>query len=36
MFLQIELPDPNTYTVENSYFFRQEGINVRIKKLVTA
>jgi hypothetical protein len=29
---QFELLDPNSYMVENSYFFRQKGINVRLKK----
>ncbi|KAL4868706.1 hypothetical protein BDV12DRAFT_95324 [Aspergillus spectabilis] len=29
---QFDLLDPNRYTVENSWFFRQYGIDVRIKK----
>ncbi|KAL2813217.1 cytochrome P450 [Aspergillus cavernicola] len=28
----IIMPDPGTYTVENSYFFRQKGIMVRITR----
>jgi hypothetical protein len=30
--VQFELLDPSAYTVENSYFFRQRGINVKIKR----
>lgn len=31
-FEQFELLDPDSYVVENSYFFRQKGINVRLKR----
>lgn len=32
--LQFDLVDPSTFTVENSWFFRQYGLNVRIKRRI--
>jgi hypothetical protein len=30
--MKFDLLDPKKYTVENSWFFRQYGIDVKIKK----
>lgn len=32
----LDLYDPSTYSVESCYFFRQKGINVKIKKYEVA
>lgn len=31
-FLQFHLLDPDAFTVENSWFFRQRGLNVSIQR----